>query len=364
MKRKRIEIIRDWRRRAKYLLIQLMLFILRPLKQIQDFEGELESIIILAQEKIGDAILLTPLFKNLKRNFPGIEIHVVALSPVYFFYENDPNVDVVHKVKQNYFSYFREIRKKKFDLLFSTKDHPSFTFLYQSRIIAAKFRIGIAHPYHRGFFNYQIPIDFHQHIVEKNCALLKFLGINYTEEDCRPYLPENGLSNNLRSFNEEISALNCIGINLSAGEKDREWQVQKWKKFLEKVNHPMIVFATGSKIAVKEELERSFEHVIKSPVTKDIFEAASIIRHLSLLISPDTALIHVASCFSLKVVGLYRSQVIHMSRFYPYLTPHELVVSSTNRVADISVEEVIRAAEKMLSLKNSAVEKPERSATA
>lgn len=363
MKRKRIEIIRDWRRKAKYLLIRLMLIILRPLKQIQDFDGELKSIIILAQEKIGDAILLTPLFRNLKRNFPNIEIHVVALSPVYFFFENDANVDVVHKVKQNYFSYFKSIRKRKFDLLFSTKDHPSFTFLYQSRIIPARFRVGIAHTYHEGFFNYLIPLNFHQHIVEKNCALLKFLEVDYTETDCRPYLPENDISENLKSFNKEISTLNCIGINLSAGERDREWQVQKWKNFLEKVNHPVIVFATGSKIADKQELERSFENVIKSPVTKDIFEAASVIRHLRLLISPDTALIHVASCFNVKVVGLYRSQVIHVSRFYPFLTPHELIISSTNQVADILVEEVIQAAEHMLNPNKSVAEKTERSST-
>jgi len=363
MKRKETEIIRDLRRKAKYLLIQLMLIVLRPLKQCQRFEGELDSVIILAQEKIGDAILLTPLFRNLRRNYPNIKIHVVALSPVYFFFENDPNVDVVHKVKQNYFSYFKSIRKKEFDLLFSTKDHPSFTFLYQSRVIPARFRVGIAHSYHEGFFNYLIPLDFHQHIVEKNCALLKFLGINCTEKDCRPYLPENDISDNLKSFNREISSLNCIGINLSAGEKDREWQVQKWKNLLEKMNHPVIVFATGSKIADKQELEESFENVIESPVTKDIFEAASIIRHLCLLISPDTALIHVASCYNIKVVGLYRSQVIHMSRFYPYLTPHELVVSLTNQVADIPVNEVVQATENMLSQNNSTAENTESLST-
>lgn len=349
MKRKGIKTIKDLRRSVKYLLIRLMLFFLRPVQLKSRLDGEPKSIIILAQEKIGDAILLTPLLKNLRRAFPGIEIHLVAFSPVYPFFEGDPHVDVVYRVKQNYLSYFRDIRKKKFDLLYSTKDHPSFTFLYQSRIIPAQFRVGISHPYHKGFFNHLIPLDFHQHVIEKNCALLDFLGVRYAKEDCRPYLPPSQISDEVQSFARKISTLDCIGINLSAGEPEREWSVERWIKFLEDCRVKVIVFAVGERTRDKGRLEAKFDHVIQSPATKSIFEAAHIIQRLRLLVSPDTALIHAASCFEVPIVGLYRADVIHVTRFYPYLTPHELVISPTNRVADISAEKVVQATRKMLS---------------
>ena len=352
MKSSLIKFIRLIRSKAKRILIKLMLLILRPVESQSEFEGQLKSIIILAQEKIGDAILLTPLFKNLRRVFPEIEIHVVALSPVYPFFENDPNVDVVYKVKQNYLAYFQSLRKKKFDLLFSTKDHPSFTFLYQSRIIPAKYRIGIFHPYHRGFFNYLIQLDFHQHIIEKNLAILEFLNIPLTDEDRRPYLPENNIPNEIRSFSSKISNLNCIGINLSAGEKDREWSFEKWAAFLKEIDFKVIIFATQDRNDDKQKLENMFGHVVQSPITKTIFEVGHILQHLKLLISPDTALIHLASCFKIDVVGLYRSKVIHLTRFYPYLVNNQVLISPTSRIEDIPMREVIDAVNVMVSKQN------------
>jgi heptosyltransferase-3 len=65
-----------------------------------------------------------------------------------------------------------------------------------------------------------------------------------------------------------------------------------------------------------------------------------IIKQLDLLISPDTSLIHVASCFNVKVVGLYKSNVIHIERFYPYLVEHRTCISTTEFVDDIPVEDV------------------------
>ncbi len=356
MKRQKIKIITDFRRKGKYLLIKLMLYILRPVEPKNKFEGELTSVIILAQEKIGDAILLTPLLRNLRRFFPEIEIHVVALSPVYSLFENDPNVDTVYRVKQNYLTYFRSIRKRKFDLLYSTKDHPSFTFLYQSRLIPARFRVGIFHRYHKGFFNCLIPLDFHQHIVEKNCALLDIMGIQHAKEDCRPYLPENKISGGIKLLAKKISTLDCIGINLSAGEPAREWPLQKWVDFLERYQKNnalgVVIFAAGSKNMDKQKLESMFDHVIQSPLTKNIFEVGHILRQLKLLISPDTALIHVASCFNIGVIGLYRSEVEHVTRFYPYLIPNEVLTSPTKRVEDIRVEEVVDAVKIMLNREN------------
>lgn len=351
MKREIINSVKIIRSKAKRLLIKLMLLILRPVKSKEKFEGPLESIIIIAQEKIGDAILLTPLLKNLKRLFPKIEIHIVAVSPIFPFFENDPNVDIVHKVKQNYWAYFKSIRKKKFDILFSSKDHPSFTFLYQSRIIPARYRIGIFHPYHKGFFHHLIRLDFYQHIIEKNIAIFKFLDISITQEECRPYLPEGNISEEIKSFASKISKLKCIGINLSAGEKDREWSLQKWMEFLKEIDENVIIFATQDRTEDKQKLENLFEHVINSPATKSIFEAGHILQHLKLLISPDTALIHIASCFNISVVGLYRAQVEHVTRFYPYLIPNKTIVSSTRRIEDISVSQVVEAVKLMTDKK-------------
>ena len=336
---------------AKRWLIRGMLRILGPLPRRDSFTGTLDSMVILAQEKLGDAILLTPLLKNLRRARPQAKIHVVCVSSVYHFFERDPHVDVVYRVKENYPAYFRRIRRQRFDLLFSTKDHSSFTFLYQSRLIGARLRVGIDHPDHEGFFNHLIRRDFHQHMIEKNCSVLDYLGVPYRPEDCRPYLPPEEISAEVSRFVGEMAGKNAVGINLSAGERSREWSFEKWQALLPHLPEPVVVLAMPERYGDKQELERRFPQILQSPRTGNLYEAGQIIRNLRLLISPDTSLIHVASCYNTPVIGLYRTDPVHLARFAPYLVPHRMLVSGSSRIEDIPVEDAIDAVQDILGKK-------------
>jgi ADP-heptose:LPS heptosyltransferase len=298
---------------------------------------------------LGDAILLTPLINNLKRAIPHAQIHIITNSPIVSFYKNDPNIDEVHKGKNHYISLFKLIKSHKFDILFCTKDHPSFTFLYQSRLIRARFRVGIEHPYHHGFFNYLIKLDFHKHVIEKNCALLDYMGITYTKENCRPYLPEGNPSAKIKQFADKILNKKYIGINLSAGDKQREWSLDKWIQLVSHIEQRIIVFAMPDRYEDKEEIENKFDHVLSSPPTESIDEVAALLKNLTLLISPDTSLIHLASCVNVNVVGLYNSDIIQAERFYPYLIEYKKCISPTRDIEDIPVDEVGTAVHDILS---------------
>lgn len=340
--------LRTIERQAKRSLARSLLFFFGKAEARTAVAGPLRSIAILAQEKLGDAILLTPLLRNLRRALPEAKIHIVALSPVFPFFERDANVDVVHRVKQDYPGYFRRIRQMEFDLLFSPKDHPSFTFLYQARIIRARNRVGIDHPGHRGFFHHLLEIDFHQHIIEKNCALLDYLGLADGADACRPYLPPEPVAREIAGFIGRVQQERPTGINLSAGEPAREWPVEKWQALLQRLDGPVVVLGMPDKAGMKARLETEFAHVLPSPQTRNIYEAGEIIRHLRLLITPDTALVHVASCYATPVVGLYRADPVHVRRFAPYRVAHRQILAPASQVAAIPVDQVVNATNALL----------------
>jgi heptosyltransferase-3 len=336
-------------RRAKRLLWKTILHLVGRAKPRSAFKGSLKSIVILAQEKLGDAILLTPLIGMLKKSIPDLQIDVVTYGLNFWFFELDPNVAMVLRGKRNYIKYFKTLKSRKYDLLFSTKDHPSFTFLYQARLIPARYRVGIQHPVHRGFFNHLIPVDFHMHVVEKNCALLDFLGIPRPSRDLRPYLPAAPVRKEIQSFAQSLRGKDIIGINLSAGSADREWPVEKWEFLLEEIRKPVTVLAMPNRIHDKKRLESRFSRVLASPDTKSIFEAGEILHRLRLLISPDTAMVHAASCFNVPVVGLYKADIVHLERFHPYGIRYRMAVSKTGRVSDIPVQNVLQAVQEILN---------------
>jgi ADP-heptose:LPS heptosyltransferase len=314
------------------------------------FSGQLRSVALLAQEKLGDAILLTPLVGNLKQRFPGVSIHIIAFSrQTADFFRNDPSIAGVHHAKRKPVRYFREVLSKQFDLLFNTKDHPSFHFLLQSVLIPARFKVGIGSEYHTGLYDALVDVDFHAHIALKNCGLLRILGTDIPAESCRPYLPSMPVSDSVRSFAAAMRGKGFAGINISAGKANRYWTEEKWISLVRAFpGERFVVFSSPADHAAKERLEKACGTVAPSPATANLHEAGLMVAELKLLVTPDTAMVHVASCFGTPVAGLYAKAHQDQSRFSPFLVRSDMAVSVTAEVKDISVEAVVDAVRRLL----------------
>ena len=312
--------------------------------------GALKTIAILAQEKYGDAILLTPLLKSLKKEFPETKIHLFTFNKtIAEFFNTDSNIAVIHNVKGNPISYFKGIFCQKFDVLFNTKDHPSTSFLINSLLIRAHYRVGIDNEFHRNLYNYLIDIDYHSPVALKNCGLMTILGKSVAQESCRPYLPPKPVSEKITQFLETSILEGAIGINISAGGPTRYWTEQNWEIFINAFpEQKIIVLSSPDDLEAKRKLEHTCSTIIASPTTTNLYEAGLIVEKLLLLVTPDTAMVHIASCFNTPVVGLFGKARQDLSRFKPFLIDYAMVVSPTQSVHDITANNVIDAVKKQL----------------
>ncbi|MEE9904496.1 MAG: glycosyltransferase family 9 protein [Chlorobium sp.] len=314
------------------------------------FNGKLNSVAILAQEKLGDCVLLTPLIRNLRRAYPDLEIHIIAFSrESATFFMNDPDVTAIHLAKKKPTDFIRNVLSRKFDLLFNTKDHPSAHFLLQSVLIPANFRVGHRNPFHEHLYDRLIDLDYHTHMSLKNCALLDVLGIHYGLEECRPSLSPQPLSDALHHFLSQLSDKKVTGINISAGEPNRTWPEKNWTQLLERFPNRMFVVLSGpTETELKINIERKCRNTLASPPTANLFEVLRIVEKLDLLITPDTSLIHIASATKTPIVGLYRQAPHDITRFGPYRIQNELTISNTGDVSGIQISTVVSAIKKMV----------------
>ena len=316
-----------------------------------EFSGPLRSIAILAQEKLGDCVLLTPLVRNLRRAFPDLEIHIIAFSRASAsFFMNAPEVTAVHLAKKQPQRYFREVLAREFDLLFNTKDHPSTHFLLQSVLIRARFKVGHRNPFHEGLYDRLLDLEFYSHMAVKNCALLPLLGVAVDTEACRPSLPATPVSEELTAFLGEIAVDAPIGVNISAGEPNRLWTEAKWQALLDSFPAERFVVLSGPEDAeAKRRLEARCKNAVASPPTRSLYEASRIVAKLRLLVTPDTSMVHVASSTGTPVTGLYREAPQDISRFGPYAIPFEIVISPTGEVSGIEPESVAEAMRRLMA---------------
>ncbi len=310
------------------------------------FNGPCGRILILGQEKLGDAILMTSLIRGLRQILPGAEIDVAAMSilksPVFAFFENDPDIHTVWHVKENYFAFLKQAGRRRYDVLINTKDHPSFNFLILTVLIGARYKAGLDHPGHHGFYHWLAGADFHQPMASKYAELLGFLS-HEKPESRRPSIPPGPVTGGIRSVSAQLKGRHAIGINLSAGHPAREWPVSSWRRLIEKISEPVVVFSMPGRLADKQTLEKEFSQVIPTPETASVFDVAALMTPLEMLISPDTSLIHIASATVTPVIGLYTCEIVHQKRFAPFQIPYQRVISPDRTVAGIPVEAVLDA---------------------
>jgi ADP-heptose:LPS heptosyltransferase len=98
----------------------------------------------------------------------------------------------------------------------------------------------------------------------------------------------------------------------------------------------------------KRELEQQHANVKPSPSTGNLNEVGEIVKNLKILISPDTALIHVASCFGTPLIGLYRKSLVDHNQFGPLSQLQEVIVSPTPDVIDIASDRIATSLRKMM----------------
>ena len=303
------------------------------------------SIGLMAQERFGDIIMMSPLIRSLHRAYAECRINIISVNKIADYLGYDPAISRVLKAKHPSAEVKRFLRDQEFDLLVNTKDHPSVTFLYLTGRIRARQKIGIGHPQHDGFFDHLLSPPAEASTVQTYLSLLDYLQIAYTEKDFIPYLPEGPVSDQINKFIRTLPE-NTIAVNLSASQTYKEWPQNKWAEFLGKLSLPVIIIAMPKQIAAKKELESEFSHVISSPPTSSIFDAGHLIRHSRILLSPDTALVHIASCYNTPVVALYR-QPLDLQKFPPFSSKQQVLMSKDQNIASITVPEVLEAFQRL-----------------
>ena len=312
-----------------------------------------ESIAILAKERYGDCIMLTPLIAELRRAYPDLSIYIIAFNRMIFeFFTTDPNVTAVYHTKKSYGRYIKNVLLKKFDLLFNPKDHPSSSFLLQTLLIRARYKVSHFNSYHEGLYDHLIKLAPDTHESLRNLALLTVLNPS-AHPQCMPYLPPMPVSTETAAFLKTVEADKYIGINISAGHSGGHRTVRQWSELIEMFrDKTFVIFSSPDDLEEKRALEQLHTNICHSPATRNLYEVGEIVKKLKILITPDTSLVHIASCFNTPLIGLYRKSLVDHSQFGPLSALQESILSPTPNVVDIDTQSIATALSRVLKTLN------------
>lgn len=385
----------------KYLTIKLIQDIFRnKKKQCKKFnKSQINKILIIRLDEIGDVVMTTPFIRELRSNFLKANITLIVKPQTYNIVELCPHVDKILTFNRysGRFSFFINIfkaysfskkilQKEQFDLCIIPRwDTDAYGASYLAYFSKAKCRIAysefvsamksIENKGFDAFFTDVITKTEHLHEVERNLDVIRFLGGKIFNENLELWISKEDYKSTRNIIDKQkINILFCP----SAGSKHREWDINKYCKVLNLLNKKfafkLIVLGDIKNTSkVLRNLKEKFTGEIIDLVGKTTLrETVALMQDADVFIGGDTGPMHIAA--ACQIDGLVISchpqngDINHGNspkRFGPWQSP--LVVlqpeygledcwSGCNKnyahcINQITVEEVYRELEKILRKK-------------
>lgn len=305
-------------------------------------------------------ILLTPMFSLLKEKYNDCSIDVICGTknhPIIKFNPYINNIFILDKQPIKLVKFIINIRKFDYDYYIDPKDHFSRESSLLAKFVKARKKIGFNS---EGNNQFDIGIPSHKDNQGKHYSLkvlnpLIHLGIILNKSSYRPVLFESPDSiDYVNNFLNHYCLKSFILINISASKPRKMWDTKKWIEFINNIQKDNdFDFVITSAPTESEELKYIIRNTdgLKHFVSRNILDIISLIKNCNLLITPDTALVHIAAAFNIRLLGLYANLPAFFSMFHPLSDIYEIVMTAENseNIKEIEVTEVLNSYKKIIN---------------
>ena len=265
---------------------------------------------------VGDTLIATPFFHELRANFPDATIDALVMwAGSRDLLENNPHVNRVFQ--KNLFAagkleairFIRSIADNGYDISINT--HPQSRIHYRVVAWLAGAKIRVSHQYEcfglmdPCFVNRTLPQNYTKHAVENNLATLSVI-------DASQKLPEHKLEIFLTPEEQKwaddflaeknLTGQKWLGIHVgSGGTKNlalRRWPLENYIELTRRLqaekNLSVLFFGGPEEQTDHGKIKAALPSAI-FPASKNLRQAAALIRRAHSFLSVDTALMHVAA---------------------------------------------------------------------
>jgi len=277
------------------------------------------KILVIALAGIGDTLLATPLIHELRANFPAAQIDALVLwAGSRDLLEGNPHLNRVFQknlLKDDRLASLRflhSLRRERYDV--SLNAHPQSRIHYRliARLVAARRRM--SHLYEcsgrldRLLVNQTLTQDYARHTIEHNLDFLPLLG-------AKPTLPRHEMEIFLTPAEnawaeafvaeQQLAGKETLGVHVgSGGTKNlrfKRWPLDHYLALFQelKAARPglrVVLFGGPEEEAdLQRILRETGAPFARRATTKNLRQAAALMRRCDAFLSVDTALMHLAA---------------------------------------------------------------------
>lgn len=306
---------------------------------------ESPHIAIIQLGRIGDMILLTPVFREAKRNCPGARLTVIAgrhNAAIAAANENVDRVIIFEKSPFKLLAFLRQLRKDKFDVYIDPKDHESTEGGMIARRAKADRKIGYEK---NDVFDTPLPHkgEISLHYTDNALAVLQIFGMEINDNKPQLFVKEDS-ERYVREYYKDILKKKII-INISASSEKKMWPNEKWKVLIENIDARIYDISISFAPSEKERAEALAAMVrgVRLFRSRSLDDTVSLVKACDAVITPDTAVVHISAAFDKPLLTLYSWVPGFIEKFHPLNSNYIMIKTARGEdgIKSIGIEEAI-----------------------
>lgn len=283
----------------------------------------MKRILLIRDDRIGDMIVSLPLFQLLKDTFPHLQLDVLCTPYNVSILQENPNVNQKYLLPKSLFKrvfFLINLRKNKYDcvvsLVLSKKSrYGSFCQLIQAKNTIT---VGFVHnelEIYSKIFSVISTIPFEQYTMAE--VLLRWFSILFNIEYNHQYLfapliiPESSKAFAQTFLQQNNCSDKIIVYNLSASDIRRQLTDSTHINLLTMIkdaypqNSIVILFLPKEQQTVDVLVQQFNSSLTFFPATKNVNDTIALIEHSIAVISPNTAITHMAASLDIPLLEIY-----------------------------------------------------------
>lgn len=267
--------------------------------------------------KLGDMIVSSVSFRELKKWLPQAEISVISGPSAAKLIETNPHVNHIFLYKKNLRSVWKlgkRLQQEKFDLYIDLDKKPGLESLLLLRLIRPRFAFGFNRENIR-MYNITAPLDFARfHVTEWHQKMMETLGIlppgTAFDASYDLFIPPQAQEEASRFLKTLPPGRKTVVFNPFAASKHRCFRFAQAKQAAELLPQANVIlvgppdalnaFGRGEKFP--ENLFAAPQEICRA---HGVWASVALLAQADLLISPDTYIVHAASALKKPLCALY-----------------------------------------------------------
>ena len=304
-----------------------------------------KKILFLRQDgKIGDYIVSSFVFREIKKFNPEIKIGVVCTTKDSYLFKQNPHIDQLYFVKKrSIFDYIKcglSLAKERYDVVIDPTLSIKNRDLLLLRLINAKNYIGYKKSDYK-IFTHSLESDQHfSKIYQKSLELAGISNIDTTYDI--PYNADSAIE--IQQFLEKNNITNYITVNFFGAYRAKKVNNENIKRYLNyftetRRNKQFVLLSYPEVTPILKELSQEYKNIYVHDTTT-IFHTIELIRHSIQIISTDTSTVHIAAGFNKPIIAIYKQDPIAFKHWNPNCKNNTHILFYKENINEISPDNI------------------------